>query len=321
MIALLASIPVYLILGIIAALAGLLGLFLHKRNKKHLKPIKNANKRVFKKLNRSNERRMQKRWRARKSNGGRVAPPKASKPTKPASKATVFARPASKPASKPVSSGVCGRATLSGKPCRNHNSPGKDHCFIPAHSGAKKLGGSPAAVRPTPKKQTPKPAPKPTPKPPAPKPAPAPTPKPAPKPKTTTNVASSGFTPVQVGQQVGSLGGSKPANTSKPKPATPSTSTSTNHAAPGSTVGQQAGTVNGNVNVTMAGRRIITSKTTNHFSGDAFVVGGKGSKGPKPPKDKTPNSQDVDQSTTTTTVAGRKHITFGTMNVTRRDRS
>lgn len=133
MIALLASIPVYVIVGIVAALAGLLGLFLHKRNKRHLKPIKKANKQVFTKLNRSNERRMQKRWRARKNSGGRVTTGK----TAPKGKKTSSARPAS----KPQSSGTCGRATQSGKPCKNHNSPGKDHCFL--HAGEKRI--APAA--------------------------------------------------------------------------------------------------------------------------------------------------------------------------------
>lgn len=191
---------------------------------------------------------------------------------------------------------------------------------------------------PKPPKLTPAPKP---PKPPAaPKPsrmdhtqpiAPPPAVAPLPTAKSTTNVASSGFTPVQVGQQSPSHGVdpeydahiAKVGRRVTPKPqasAPPTPSTSTNYAAPGASVGQQSGTVVGNVNVTMSGRRTVTDRTVNRHAGSVFQETGKGDKAPKPPKaPKTPNSADVDQSTETTTVHGRRITTDGTMNIQRGD--
>jgi hypothetical protein len=142
----------------------------------------------------------------------------------------------------------------------------------------------------------------------------------------TTNVASSGFTPVQVGQQMGSA---KPQVSDSERaeydahiarvgrrvvpPKTPTRSG--NYAAPGARVGMQADSIVGNVNVTMAGRDVNTGSTVNHAAGDVFMTGGKTPKGPKSGKSKTPNAADVDQSTTTTHVAGRRITTDGTLNI------
>lgn len=154
------------------------------------------------------------------------------------------------------------------------------------------------------------------------KPVPQPKPKAAPaKTRTTTNVASSGFTPVQVGQQVSSEKAAYDAHIAKtgrrvtPPKAKPATSG--NHAAPGARVGMQANNIVGNVHVTQAGRDINTGSTVNNFAGDAMVTGGKGPKGPKPPKGPK-GPADVDQSKTITHVAGRVISTEGTMNIIRK---
>lgn len=137
MLAVIATIPVYVILGIIAVLIGLLSFFLHKRNKKHLNGVKRVNKKAFKRLNKGNERRVQTRWRGRKKSTGRVdtarfwSRPESGKP--PAKK------PTGRPASKPASVGICKAKTTKGHGCMRDNAPGKDHCW--QHPGTPKVGG------------------------------------------------------------------------------------------------------------------------------------------------------------------------------------
>jgi hypothetical protein len=137
--------------------------------------------------------------------------------------------------------------------------------------------------------------------------------------RTTRNVASSGFTPVQVGQQVSGqeareirdrvMGGPTKPATPKAKP-----TTSGNHASPGARVGMQANNIVGNVHVTQAGRDVNTGSTVNHFSGDAMVTG----KGGKPAKPQVKGPRDVDQSVNITKVAGKIVSTDGTLNITRK---
>lgn len=301
----LSSIPVYVILIVVSVLLAVLGVFVHR---KYVRTPQRIAKKARKQLVRANvkEAKKHRKERLRKQKEAAAADRTAKVqrkpkelPIGPKGKQTLRQRAATqKRKTLQTSSGDCGRRTQRGTACQQPRLRGKDHCQY--HTSSTPFPGkaprqkSPAA---TPKPSAPKVVTPKVQKPSAPK-----------AQKSTTNVASSGFTPVQTG-----FVSSTPVKTPKPQPSSPSRSS--NYAAPGAKVGQQASVINGNVNVTMAGRRVVTDKKVNSFSGDAFVTG-KGN-GFKAGKDKAPNSRDVDQSTSRTFVAGRKVSSDGTMNIVR----